>query len=145
MPLTTGGGAAGRRFLGCGLRFSCIFSYVIQDRGSSLNRCLHSYILNTPQSPESPSAPISPRPPLPPELRSLDARSSAASSSPRPRTSLVSDGSMIPSSYLSASSKCRGVTYPYPGGRIRGLALSFYLCPQVFPPILTFDYRFVLA
>ena len=85
-----------------GSRFSCIFSYVYMVV-SSLNKSnLQPYILNTPQSPESPSAPISPRPPLPPELESLDARSSAASSSPRPSTSRVSDGSIIPSSYSSA-------------------------------------------
>jgi hypothetical protein len=66
--------------------------------GLNTYTALATYILNTPQSPESPSAPISPRPALPPVLDSLDALSSAAISSPRPRTSRVSDGSMIPSS-----------------------------------------------
>ena len=60
------------------------------------------HIRNTPQSPPSPSAPISPRPPGP--LADRDARSSAARSSPRPSTSRVSEGAMIPSSCTQSAS-----------------------------------------
>lgn len=55
------------------------------------------YILKTPHPPASPSAPISPLPPG--DAASREALSSAASSRPKPITSLVSDGAMIPSSY----------------------------------------------
>lgn len=66
---------------------------------SSCSTPIDPYMRNTPHPPASPSAPISPRPPVCPPAADLAALSSSANSRARPRTSLVSLGRIIPSSW----------------------------------------------